>query len=282
MRKADDILDLIAEFKARGTPFAVATVVRTVAATAAKAGAKAIITPEGRVAGGWIGGGCARAAVLAAAREALADGKPRLVSIQPKDLLDAKGLRSGEVREGVAFAKNMCPSRGTMDVFVEPLLPRASVVVLGASPVAVAIADLARRIGFAVTAAAPLNELDVFGDLDGHIDGYGVPTKGEGERFLVVATQGRGDLAALKAALSTDSDYVAFVGSRAKAAALREQLLEEGLEAMRIDRLRAPAGLDLGAIGPEEIALSVVAEIVEVRRRGQRAEVPAVRVAGRT
>ena len=99
MRKADDILDLIAEFKARGAPFAVATVVRTVAATAAKAGAKAIITPEGRVAGGWIGGGCARAAVLAAAREALADGKPRLVSIQPKDLLDAKGLRSGEVRK---------------------------------------------------------------------------------------------------------------------------------------------------------------------------------------
>jgi xanthine dehydrogenase accessory factor len=137
--------------------------------------------------------------------------------------------------------------------------------------VAVAIADLARRIGFAVTAAAPQEELDQFGDLDGHIDGYGVPAKGEGERFLVVATQGRGDLVALKAALTTDSDYVAFVGSRAKAASLREQLLEEGLEAARIDRMRAPAGLDLGAIGPEEIALSIVAEIVEVRRRGQQA-----------
>src|ERR1700752_1828121 len=165
----------------------------------------------------------------------------------------------------------MCPSRGTMDVFVEPLLPRASVVVLGAARVAVAIADLARRIGFAVTAAAPPEELNQFGDLDGHIDGYGVPAKSEGERFLVVATQGRGDLAALKAALTTESDYVAFVGSGAKAASLREQLLQEGLEATRIDRMRAPAGLDLGAIGPEEIALSVVAEIVEVRRRGQHA-----------
>ena len=77
----------------------------------------------------------------------------------------------------------------------------------------------------------------------------------------MVATQGRGDLAALRAALSTDSDYVAFVGSRAKAASLREQLREDGMETTRLDRLRAPAGLDLGAIGPEEIALSVVAEI---------------------
>ena len=103
MKKADDILELVSEFKARGTPFALATVVRTVSLTAAKAGAKAIITPDGRVAGGWIGGGCARAAVLAAAREALADGKPRLVSIQPKDLLDEQGLHPGEVREGIAF-----------------------------------------------------------------------------------------------------------------------------------------------------------------------------------
>lgn len=282
MKKADDILELVSEFKARGTPFALATVVRTVSLTAAKAGAKAIITPDGRVAGGWIGGGCARAAVLAAAREALADGKPRLVSIQPKDLLDAQGLQAGEVREGVAFAKNMCPSRGTMDVFVEPLLPRASVVVLGASPVAVAIADLARRIGFAVTAAAPLADLEAFGDLDGRIDGYALPVKGEGPRYLVVATQGRSDLSALKAALSTDSDYVAFVGSRAKAASLREQLGEDGMALTRLDRLRAPAGLDLGAIGPEEIALSIVAEIVEVRRRGQHAASPAVRVGGRS
>jgi xanthine dehydrogenase accessory factor len=282
MKKADDILELVSEFKARGTPFALATVVRTVSLTAAKAGAKAIITPDGRVAGGWIGGGCARAAVLAAAREALADGKPRLVSIQPKDLLDEQGLHPGEVREGIAFAKNMCPGRGTMDVFVEPLLPRVSVVVLGASPVAVAIADLARRIGFAVTAAAPQADLEAFGDVDDHIDGYGVPAKGEGPRYLVVATQGRGDLAALKAALSTDSDYVAFVGSRAKAASLRQQLQEDGMETTRLDRLRAPAGLDLGAIGPEEIALSVVAEIVEVRRRGQHAAAPAVRVVERS
>ncbi|HWA43250.1 MAG TPA: XdhC/CoxI family protein [Hypericibacter adhaerens] len=278
MKQAEDILELVSAYKARGTPFALATVVRTVAATAAKAGAKAIITSDGRMAGGWIGGGCARAAVLAAAREALADGKPRLVSIQPKDILDAQGLQAGEIREGVAFAKNMCPSHGTMDVFVEPLLPRAGVVVLGASPVAVAIADLARRVGFAVTAAAPRAELEAFSDLDGRIDGFGVPARGQGSRFLVVATQGRGDLAALKAALSTDADYVAFVGSRAKAASLREQLLEEGLEPGRIDRLRAPAGLDLGAIGPEEIALSVVAEIVEVRRRGQHAA-PAIKAA---
>ncbi|MFZ5791852.1 MAG: XdhC family protein [Pseudomonadota bacterium] len=273
MKKAEDILDLVSDYKARGMPFALATVVRTVAATAAKAGAKAVITPEGKIAGGWIGGGCARAAVIAAAREALADGKPRLVSVQPEDLLDAQGLRPGEEREGVAFAKNMCPSRGTMDVFVEPLLPRPIVLVLGASPVALAIADLARRIGFSVTAAAPPDELGLFGDLDGRIDGFDLPARAEGERFVVVATQGRRDFDALKAALSIDADYVAFVGSRGKAAALREQLREAGLAPAQIDRLRAPAGLDIGAIGPEEIALSVVAEIVETRRRGQRAAV---------
>jgi len=270
MKKADDILELVSEFKARGTPFALATVVRTVSLTAAKAGAKAIITPDGRVAGGWIGGGCARAAVLAAAREALADGKPRLVSIQPKDLLDEQGLRPGDVREGIAFAKNLCPSRGTMDIFVEPLLPRPSVVVLGASPVAVAIADLARRTGFAVTACAPAAEQGAFAEVDRRIEGYALPVGEAGKRFVVVSTQGRGDEAALRAALAAETDYIAFVGSRKKAAALKAALAADGIDAARLERIKAPAGLDLGAITPEEIAISILAEIVAVRRRRER------------
>ena len=123
--------------------------VRTVAATAAKAGAKAVILPDGTISEGWIGGGCARAAVLKAAREALADGKSRLVSVQPPDVLQEQGVAAGEERDGVRFAKNMCPSQGTMDIFVEPVLPRPEIVVCGSSPVAVALADLGRRLGFA-------------------------------------------------------------------------------------------------------------------------------------
>src|SRR5258708_30283005 len=119
MNHADDILDTIATRKSAGVPFALATVVRTVAATAAKAGAKAVILPDGTISEGWIGGGCARAAVLRAARDALGDGKPRLVSVQPPDALQEQGLSAGEEHGGVRFAKNMCPSQGTMDIFVE-------------------------------------------------------------------------------------------------------------------------------------------------------------------
>src|SRR5262249_35909600 len=170
MTKATDVMDSLSEMRAKGEPFALATVVRTVAATAVKAGAKAVIRADGSVSEGWIGGGCARAAVLKAAREAIADGQPRLVSVQPPDLLQEQGVEAGEERAGVRFAKNMCPSQGTMDVFVEPVLPRPQIVVCGSSPVAVAVADLARRTGFAVTACAPAAEQGAFAEVDRRIE----------------------------------------------------------------------------------------------------------------
>ena len=108
--------------------------VRTVAATAAKAGAKAVILPDGSISEGWIGGGCARAAVLKAAKEALADGQSRLVSVQPPDVLQEQGVAAGDEKAGVRFASNMCPSQGTMDVFVEPVLPRPQLIVLRLQP----------------------------------------------------------------------------------------------------------------------------------------------------
>jgi len=264
-----NILDLVSELKATGEVFALATVVRTVAATAAKAGAKAVIRQDGAITQGWIGGGCARGAVLKAAREAMADGTPRLVSIQPEDLLSETGVSPGETRAGVSFARNMCPSKGTMDVFVEPVLPAPELVVCGESPVARAVADLAPRFGFAVTVCAPA------------ADQPGIPTsarRSEGSvpepesargRCIVVSTQGKGDAAALRGALESDADYVAFVGSHAKTRSLRARLLAEGVAQARFDALHAPAGLDIGAITPEEIALSILAEIVSHRRRGQ-------------
>ena len=269
MNRADDILDTIASRKTSGESFVLATVVRTVAATAAKAGAKAVILPDGTISQGWIGGGCARAAVLKAAKDALADGKSRLVSVAPADVLDGQGHKAGEEQGGVRFAKNMCPSQGTMDIFVEPVLPRPQVVICGSSPVALAVADLAKRSGFAVTVCAPAAEQPAFADADRRIEGFALPVDDAAARYVVVSTQGRGDEAALLAALAVDVDYVAFVGSRKKAEALKAELAKRGIAAERLAKLKAPAGLDLGAITPDEIAVSILAEIVAVRRGKQ-------------
>jgi xanthine dehydrogenase accessory factor len=266
MNHADDILDTISTRKLAGTPFALATVVRTVAATAAKAGAKAVILSDGTISEGWIGGGCARAAVLKAARDAIADGKSRLVSVQPPDVLDNQGHKAGEEEGGVRFARNMCPSQGTMDIFVEPILPRPQIVICGSSPVAVAVADLAKRSGFAVTVCAPAAEQSAFAEADRRIEGFALPVEESTSRYILVSTQGRGDEAALAAALAVDADYVAFVGSRKKAEALKTALTKKGAAQQRLSKLKAPAGLDLGAITPDEIAISILAEIVAVRR----------------
>jgi xanthine dehydrogenase accessory factor len=234
-----DILDRVAELKAAGQPFALATVVRTVAVTAAKAGAKAVIRPDGTISEGWIGGGCARGAVLRAAKDALADGQPRL---------------------------SMCPSRGTMDIFIEPVMPRPEVIILGTSPVGLAVADLAPRFGFDVTGCAIGPDLDAFPIHAKRIDGFALPGSARG--YVLVATQGRGDEAALRAALAVPFVWTAFVGSRAKMAALRDRLADA--DPARLAAVEAPAGLDIGAITPDEIALSILARMVAHRRQGQR------------
>jgi xanthine dehydrogenase accessory factor len=270
MTRHVEVMDLVARLKAAEEAFVLATVVRTVSVTAAKAGAKAIIRPDGTIVAGWIGGGCARGAVLKAARDALADGEPRMVSVQPENLLAELGVKPGENRDGVRFAENMCPSKGTMDVFVEPVLPHPSLVVLGGSPVALSLATQARQLGYHVTLAAPSADLTSTPDADLLIDGYALGKLNQAKRFVVVSTQGKGDEAALRTAAATEAAYHAFVGSRRKMVALRAKLMAEGMEASSIDRIKAPAGLDLGAITPEEIAMSILAEITIERRRGQR------------
>ncbi|WP_027578842.1 XdhC/CoxI family protein [Bradyrhizobium sp. Ai1a-2] len=270
-----EVMDLVAQMKSAERTFVLATVVRTVSVTAAKAGAKAIIAPDGTIVAGWIGGGCARAAVLKAAREALADGAPRMVSVQPQDLLAELGVKAGESREGIRFASNMCPSKGTMDIFVEPVLPHPSLIILGASPVALSLATQARTLGYHVTLAAPAADVPAQPDADERIDGFQLGELNDAKRFIVVSTQGKGDEAALRAAVAIDACYHAFVGSRRKMASLRAKLIGEGVASSLVDRVKAPAGLDLGAITPEEIAMSILAEITIERRRGQRLPVSA-------
>ncbi len=268
-----DVLDIASRLKVAEEPFVLATVVRTVSVTAAKAGAKAVIRPDGRIEAGWIGGGCARGATLKAAREALADGQSRLISIQPEDMLEELGVHAGDDRDGIKFATNMCPSKGTMDIFVEPVLPRPLLLVLGASPVAMALVEQARPLGYHVTLAAPRADLGAVPlEADSIVDGFAPGVSSTARRFLIVSTQGKGDEAALKAALALEAEYHGFVGSRRKMAALRQKLIDEGFAAASIDRIKAPAGLDIDAITPEEIALSILAEITMERRRSQRAQ----------
>lgn len=270
MTMSPDLLDVVAGLKSRGDAFCLATVVRTVSVTAAKAGAKAVIRPDGSISDGWIGGGCARGAVLKAAREALQDGQPRLVSIVPKDLLGELGIRPGDERDGVRFAGNHCPSQGTMDIFIEPMLPRPALLIVGGSPVAAALAELAPRFGYRVTPCGRPEDQAAFASPDTFLALDAVPVPADAARFVIVSTQGRGDEAALKAALSWQAEFVAFVGSRRKLAALQAALAADGVAADALARLKGPAGLDLGAITPEEIALSILAELLAMRRKGQR------------
>lgn len=231
-------------------PYAIATVIRTVGATAAKPGARALILADGTIAEGWIGGGCVCCAIARAAQSAIARGTPRLISIQPDEDLAAQGLTPGQTHEGRDIARNGCPSNGAMEVFVEPVLPRPELVIFGASPVALALATLAQPFGFDITTpdAGPLPD----------------PTSA---RMVVIATQGTGDLDALRIALASDADYIGFVASRRKFATLAARL-DMGPEAHA--RIHSPVGLAINAVTPEEIALSILAQIVQHRRQGQR------------
>ena len=244
---SDEIAEAAQALREKAEPFAFATIVRTAGPTAAKPGAKALLGADGTILEGWLGGGCTRGAVTRAALEALRTGAPQLISVAPEEELAEKGVSPGAELEGRRFARNGCPSKGSIDIFIEPCLPSPILSVLGGSPVAEALAALAPGFHWSVG-----TEL------------------AEGQQVIVVATQGKGDLDALAAALDTDADYIAFVGSRAKFDALAAKLVERGLSENRIASVRSPAGLNIGAVTPEEIALSILAELVQFRRAGAR------------
>ena len=243
---SDDLMKAAEQMRARSEPFAYATIVRTAGATAAKPGAKALIGADGTILRGFLGGGCTRGAVRRAALAALETGAPQFVSIAPEELLEERGVAAGTEEDGVTYALNGCPSRGTVDIFIEPSLPMPEVLVLGASPVAEAIARLAPQFNWTVTREAT------------------VARSAPRFRASVVATQGQGDLDALTFALTDPADHIAFVGSARKFATLREKLI--GIEPAIIDKVSAPAGLDIGAVTPEEIALTIMAELVQALR----------------
>ena len=238
------------EMRDKGEPFAVATVVRTMAATSAKAGSKAILNADGEIIEGWVGGGCVRGAIVRAAKTAISRNDPVFIALRPDDELKAEGVGPCEVRDGVVFERNGCASRGSLDIFVEAFVPSPELIILGDGPVAGALRTLARPFDFQLKPELP----------------KGRTPSGSSAIYVVVATQGRGDAAALESAVAMAPAYLAFVGSRRKAASIMDKLASKGADQSALDKIVAPAGLDIGAATPEEIALSILAEIITVRR----------------
>ena len=262
-----DIEGVAAQLRAAGTPHAVATVVRTLSSTAAKPGMKALVLEDGNFAEGWLGGGCVTSAVRRAAQEAIRSGEATLVCLRPEELLADEA--DGEAM--VTLARNGCPSKGSMDIFVEPVVPQPELLVFGQGPVARALLRIASGFGFTLASYGDAVEGVA---VDRHYaSADDLAAAGNAERFIIIATQGAGDVASLTAALPLASDYLAFVGSRRKFASYRDKLLAAGLSAARIGDVRSPAGLHIDAVTPEEIALSIMAEVIQTRRSARRAEV---------
>ena len=255
-----EILELAADLARRGEPFALATVVGRKAPVSTHVGDVALVTGDGHF-HGWVGGSCTRPTVLAEAQAALADGKPRRVVLDPEP----------SARDDGAHVFPMtCHSGGSVEIHIQPVLPAPHLVVYGVSPTARALARLAKAMGYAVSAVDPMADASAFPQAD---EIATEPTglrleRGSAPVFAVVATQGQWDEDALLAALAHQPDYVAVVASAKRFAEMRP-LLASKATAAAVERIRNPAGLDLGATSPEEIALSILAEIVKDRPRAE-------------
>jgi xanthine dehydrogenase accessory factor len=252
----DQFLKKVDELLASEQSFAIAVVVRYEAPISGKPGNKAIILPDGKI-WGWIGGGCAQPMVAKEALKSLADGQPRLIRISP----------SASPEDGIVDYTMTCHSGGTLDIYIEPVLPKPHVVILGRSPVAVALVKLAKAVNYTVSVAAPEADRASFPDADAvqtDLD-LGV-MKITPQTLIVVSTQGHQDEEAVEHALRSAASYVAFVASRTKTAKIIEYLKGRGLDPARLAQLRAPAGLNIHASTPEEIAVSILAEIIQVNR----------------
>ena len=259
-----DLFAVAQRLQQQGEPYALVSVVRTQAPSSARAGDKALVTAQGIV-HGWIGGGCAQPAVLHTVRRALEDGRARLIRVAPAEPEAAGEERSEE------FGMS-CHSGGSIELFIDPILPPTRLVVIGDSPVAVALASLAPRVGLPVTVIARGADPQRFIDA-GQVIESDEPAAAAGQvaagSWVVVATQGRRDLPGLCLALSLQAARIWLVASERKAQALRAELLEASYEPQAVNAIIAPAGQRIGAQTPEEIALSVLAAVVAARRAGR-------------
>jgi len=241
-RRAESLLRA-GELAQAELPFAVVTVVRTEPAASARAGNRAIVVPDGSMEG-WVGGGCIQPTARREGLAALEEGEPRLVRITPDAAASQPNVR---------MAQMTCASEGTVDLYVEPFLPRPTLVAPGDSPLTATLAAIAPPLGFrflAVDAAAGLN-----------FEAIPHPR----DTWLVVATFGEFDEDAVEAGIRLNLPYVGLVASERRAGGILSGLRDRGFGEEALKVVRSPAGLPIGASGQEEISLSIMAEIVSLR-----------------
>ncbi len=248
------IMEQAAELSRRGTAFALATVVWRQGPSSSQQGSRAIITADGELRG-WIGGACAEPTVIREAQGVIASGTARLL------LLGSPEQFASTVPGGVTVVPISCQSEGALEVYIEPVLPVPQLIVIGRSPMAQTLAELARAMGWRASL----------------FDGPDFTSADAGERSLVVvATQGHNDEAVLERAIAARPAYLGLVGSAKRGAAVLGYLADRGVPAADLERVRVPAGLDLGSTTHPEIAVAILAELVQLRAAGALATDPAV------
>jgi xanthine dehydrogenase accessory factor len=258
-----DVLRLAAELSARGEPYVLATVVWRRAPSSGQEGATALITPD-RAVRGWIGGACAEPTVVREALRTIEEGSPRLLFLGTPEELDAHR------RDGVVTVPIACQSEGALEVYVEPVLPQPQLVAIGRSPAALALTAMASGLGWRSVAVDDDGDAAVHPGADRVVTTLDLDEAGIDDRsYVVVATQGHYDEQALQRALATPAPYVGLVASRRRAEAVLGYLRDRGVADDALARVHAPAGLDLGRVASEEIAVAILAEIVALRARGE-------------
>jgi xanthine dehydrogenase accessory factor len=252
---SSDIYAKAAELVAEGQSFAVATVVRVEGSSSAQRGSKAIVDEQGRLALGWVGGGCAESTIRHEALRSIRRGQPSLITLDMTEEILGVGM----------------PCGGKMDVYIEPVLPKPELLIAGHGRIAESLATLGHLLGFRVTvndpgaeqAAFPQAEQLIAKDFDLSQTTFGPST------YVVIATQHKNDHLWLKKALNSQAAYVALIASQHRATLVLDYLAADGIRPDQIARIFTPAGLDLGATTPEEIALSIMSQIVALRRGGK-------------
>ncbi|MDI1232513.1 MAG: XdhC family protein [Methylobacter sp.] len=249
-----DIIELQLELHKKRRPYALATVVEILGSSSAKPAAKALIGLSGKVIAGWVGGGCAQSMVSNAALKCLETGEPRVIEIDLNDEVFGAGM----------------PCGGSMRVYVEPILPKPLLWLMGHGRIVESLCEFAYRLGFEVVVNDPQATTECFPSAHSVIndDSRYQQLRPQPGDFVVIATHHKGDYDSLVRTLQSEALYIALVSSRKRAKLVLERLEKEGFSEPSLAKVRAPAGLDLGAKLPEEIALSIVSEMVLVRRGG--------------
>ena len=251
----NELIDHIAHYIEQGDPFAVAQVIWRETPSSGKPGDKAIILQDGSLIG-WIGGGCVKGIAIKESLEAIKLNRSRLVRVDP----DAE---DGEDDVHKTY-KMTCHSGGSMELFIEPVMPNPHIIIVGKSNIARGLAKMSLAANFRVSVMAKEADDGMFPGVKSIFTAVNFSTqKIDSSTFIVVATQGDRDEESVKLALETECSYVGFISSKRKSDKIKEYLLSAGIPQERLDTLKTPVGLNINAKLPEEIAVSILAQIIE-------------------